>query len=88
MSLLERIPYLLPPKDTCWMCGRSLWGQPRYKVWLIVKEGGRIKRVCGIPLVYRAVVVCESCWRKILGDERVRERFRVKYRKLKTLRLD
>lgn len=69
--------YLQPPKDTCEICGKSLYYIPRYKVRLFVKgfEESPIKEL----------VVCKDCLEKIKRDKRLKKLFKIRYRKMRTL---
>ena len=73
--------FFRPPKYKCEVCGEQLFDRYRYKVWLYLKKG---------PLantVFKELVVCGKCLRKIVEDGELRSLFKVKYRRMKTLGL-
>jgi ribosomal protein L34E len=71
--------YYKPPRDRCELCGRSLYGTERYRVRLYLKTA---------PLTrapFKELVVCGKCLEVILGDQALREHFKIRYRKMRTL---
>jgi len=73
-------PYIKPPKDRCELCHTHLFSKVRYKVRLYMR--GKPFR----DVVFKELVVCGDCLRKLLSDEGLKG-FRVRYRKMRPLRI-
>jgi len=69
----------LPPVIKCSICGDLLFDKTRYRVYLVLKKG---------PLKgarFKKLHVCKSCLRKLKENSELKKRFKLKYRKMKTL---
>jgi len=73
-------PYYKPPKYKCEVCGELLYDTDRYKVKLYLR--GPFSKV-----VFKELVVCRDCLMRIINDKELRKKFRVRYRKMRVLRL-
>ena len=78
MRYRSKPAYLKPPKDKCEVCGTSLLGLFRFRVYLYFPSHPRVP--------YKHYVVCAGCARKILNEERVNRVFKTRYRSMKVLR--
>lgn len=70
--------YLSPPKDFCQLCRKTLYGVDRYKIRVFSIEHS---------IMLKELVICESCFRGLLNDEGLKGRFKIKYRKMRPLKL-
>ena len=68
-----------PPIVRCDLCGRSLLCAERYHVKLVLRRG---------PLrgtVFKTLHVCRDCLEGLRGDEKLGERFKLRYYRMRTL---
>ncbi len=75
-------PYWKPPRDTCQLCGASLYRRPRYRVKLYIKAP-RGTTLASTP--YKTLMVCEACLARLRRDPQLARLFRARYKRLPTL---
>ena len=82
MSPHPRPPYWKPPRDTCDLCGTSLYQAPRYRVRLYLRAP-KTSPIAEKP--YKTLVVCQACLDRLRRDHSIRRLFRARYKRLPTL---
>jgi hypothetical protein len=74
-----RPPYYKPPRDTCDLCGRSLYGAERYRVRLYLRH----EALAATP--YKTLVLCRDCLDRLRRDPTLKRLFHIRYRRMPTL---
>lgn len=70
---------LLPPITNCSLCKRSLYDTARYRVKLVLRKG---------PLkgtTFKVLHVCKECLEKLKNDKELKRKFKIRYRRMRTL---
>lgn len=72
--------FLKPAKDRCCVCGADLYDRDRYRVRLYLRTEPFNN------VVFKELVVCSDCLAKLLRDNDLKKRFRIRYRKMRRLK--
>jgi ribosome-binding protein aMBF1 (putative translation factor) len=70
---------LKPPITRCELCGRSLYGEERYHVRIVLRQG---------PLrgaTVKVLHVCKDCLLQLKNDRELARKFKIKYYRMPTL---
>lgn len=75
----SRPPYYKPPRDTCSICHKSLYGEDRYRVRLYLRAEPYK------DLEYKTLVVCSTCLARLRANPTLTRLLKIRYRKMPTL---